>query len=83
MDAVERRSRIVQHPANAKTTPLSTCAEAVGIAQAGQMVDCIVMWTDERGNIHIGWSAQSNADLAAYGVVLTHIAGSRLLEIEE
>jgi len=78
---IQRRSKIVQHP-SANTSPVSTCAEALGIAQSGMMGDCCVMWTDDAGNFHIGWSKMGNADLAAYGAVLTHMAARRLIEYE-
>ena len=78
---VERRSKIVQHP-SAEISPVSTCAETLGIAQSGQMRQCCIMWVDEDGNYHLGWSKMSNQDLAAYGVILTHVAGSRLVEFE-
>jgi hypothetical protein len=39
-----------------------------------------VLWTDRDGNFHIGWSKMSNVDLAAFGTVLTHMAGARLIE---
>jgi hypothetical protein len=57
-----------------------TVAEAVGLSD--QMADCCIMWTSHDGNMHIAWSRQSNADLAAYGVVLSSIAASRLIETE-
>lgn len=71
--------KVIQHP-SAENTPQMTIAEALGLSD--QMVDCCVMWTDDRGNMHIGWSRQSNADLAAYAVVLQHLAAARLIEEE-
>lgn len=70
-------SRVIQHPSSTNT-PGMTVAEAVGLSD--QMIDCCIMWTDAAGNMHIGWSRQSNADLACYAVALQHIAGTRLLE---
>ena len=72
-------SRIIQHPA-AENTPLMTMAEALGHAQEGRMADCVVMFTDTDGQMHIAWSKQSNADLAAAAVVLAQIAATRLAE---
>ncbi len=71
--------KVIQHP-SATNTPAMTIAEAVGLSD--QMADCCLMWTDHEGNMHIGWSKQGNADLAAYGVVLQHIAATRLVENE-
>jgi hypothetical protein len=71
--------KVVQHP-SAENTPSMTVAEAVGISD--QMADCCIMWTDHDGNMHIGWSRQSNADLACYAVVLQHIAASRIIAEE-
>ena len=53
-----------------------TVAEAGGLAD--QMADVCIMWTGHDGNMHIAWSRQTNADLAAYAVVLQHIAASRI-----
>lgn len=78
---VQKRSKIVHHP-SAETSPVSTCAEALGIAQSGMMDQCVVLWTCQDGNFHIGWSMMNNCDLAAYGAVLTHMAASRLIEYE-
>jgi hypothetical protein len=72
-------SKIVQHP-GVESTPQMTLAEALGIAQAGDMVDCLVMYTDTKGVMHIAWSDQSNADLASSAVVLSHLAATRLME---
>lgn len=72
--------KVVQHP-SAENTPHMTVAEALGLSD--QMVDCCVMWTDQDGRVHIGWSKQSNADLAAYAVVLQYIAANRLIGDEE
>lgn len=69
--------KIIQHP-SAESTPQMTLADALGIAQAGEMVDCCVMFTDQLGQMHIAWSRQSDADLAANAVVLAHIAATRL-----
>lgn len=73
-------SRVIQHPSSINT-PSMTVAEAVGMSD--QMNDCCIMWTDRVGNMHIGWSKQSNADLACFAVVLQHIAATRLLEQED
>ena len=78
---IQKRSKIVQHP-NAEGTPLSTCAEALGVAQSGLMVDCCIMWADRDGNYHLGWSNMSNVDLAAYAILLSHVAGRRLVEFD-
>ena len=72
-------ARIIQHP-GAESTPLMTVADALGIAQEGRMMDCVLMFTDTEGQMHIAWSKQSNADLAASAVVLAHIAATRLAE---
>jgi hypothetical protein len=44
------------------------------------MADCLFMYTDMAGAMHIAWSRQSNADLAAVAVVLSRIAADRLIE---
>lgn len=72
-------AKIIQHP-GIDSTPLMTLGEAVGFAQDGRMTDCCVMFTDTDGQMHIAWSKQSNADLAANAVVLAYIAASRLAE---
>ena len=69
--------KVVQHP-SATSTPAMTVAEALGMSD--QMMDCCIMWTDRDGNMHVGWSKQTGADLAAYGVVLSSIAASQLME---
>ncbi len=69
-------SKIVQHP-NSRS-PQATVAEALGIAQAGGMTDCCVMFADQDGVLHIAWHG-SNSDLAAYAVVLSRIAADRLI----
>ena len=68
--------QVIQHP-SATNTPAMTVAEAVGLGD--QMADCCIMWTDHDGNMHIGWSRQTNADLACYAVVLQHIAAVRII----
>jgi hypothetical protein len=79
---MQRRSKIVTHP-SAGGSPEALIAEALGIAQSGQMADMVVLWVDkERGNYRICWSSCGNHDLAAYGAVLTHVAASRLIEEE-
>lgn len=72
--------KVIQHP-SAESTPAMTVAEAVGLSD--QMADCCIMWTDLDGNMHIGWSRQEKADLAAYGVVLSYIAANRIIGGEE
>ncbi len=69
--------RIVIHP-GAEQTPLNTLVEVLDIAQGGRMVDCIIMFTDADGKMHLAWSRQSNADLAAAAVVLQAAALDRL-----
>lgn len=76
MTAVARK--VHQHP-GIESTPIMTLAEAVGIAQAGEMQDVCVMYTDKNGAMHIAWSQQSDADLAAYSVVLSNVAAARLI----
>ena len=71
--------KVIQHP-SATNTPAMTVAEAVGLSD--QMADCCIMWTDHDGNMNIGWSKQSNADLACYAVVLQHIAATRIIDAE-
>lgn len=73
-------SRVVMHP-SATQNPTMTVAEAMGMTD--QMADCIIMFTDHDGKMHVAWSNQGNADLAAYGVALTHIAASRLIDDDE
>lgn len=68
--------KVIQHP-SATNTPAMTVAEAIGLAD--KMVDVCIMWTDHDGNMHIGWSKQTNADLACYGVVLNYIAANRII----
>lgn len=71
--------KVVCHPSSDnRATPLMRIAEAMDLA--AQMETVCIMWTDERGNFHIGWSKMSASDLAAYGAVLTHVAASRLVE---
>lgn len=71
--------KVVCHPAaDDKATPLMRIAEALDLAE--QMQSVCIMWTDQRGNYHIGWSSQMLSDLAAYGAVLTHVAASKLVE---
>jgi len=78
---VEKRSKIVHHP-SAETSPVSILAEGLSIAQAGIMQNCCVLWTDQDGNYHVGWSRANNVELAAFGAVLTHMAANRLIEYE-
>ena len=70
-------SKIVLHP-GVESTPQMTLAEALGHVHV--MADCLVMFTDTKGQMHIAWSDQSNADLAASAVVLSHLAATRLVE---
>jgi hypothetical protein len=72
-------AKIVQHPGCANT-PLMTIAEVLGFAQEGRVADCVVIFTDTDGEMHIAWSKQTNADLAASAVVLTTIAASKIME---
>lgn len=72
-------AKIVCHPAaDASATPQMRVSEALGLTDDMETV-CIV-WTDRRGNVHIGWSKMSDSDLAAYGAVLTHVAATKLCE---
>lgn len=68
--------KVVLHP-SAESTPSMTVAEAVGMSD--QMADCCIMFTDLEGDMHIAWSKQTDADLAAYGVVLSALAAARLI----
>ena len=69
--------KVIQHP-SATNTPQMTLAECIGLGD--QVADCCVMFTDTDGNMHIAWSKQTNEILAAYAVVLQHIAASRIIE---
>ena len=68
--------KVIQHPSSTNT-PSMTVAEAVGLSD--QMADCCIMWTDENGVMHIGWSKMGDYDLAGYAVALQHIAASRII----
>lgn len=71
--------KVIQHPSSTNT-PAMTVAEAVGLSN--EMADCCIMWTDHDGRMHIGWSKQTNADLACYAVVLQHVAAVRIIDDE-
>lgn len=76
---METKSKIVQHPSSTNT-PIMTISDALGRAQAGEISDVLIVFTDTAGRMNIAWSKQSNEDLAAAAVVLSHIAASRLMD---
>lgn len=70
--------KIIQHPSSAYT-PSVVVSEAVGLMD--RMEDAVILWTDkETGEIHVGWSKQRPADLAAYAIVLHEIARSQVIQ---
>lgn len=73
------KSKIIQHPGTSNT-PLMTISDALGRAQAGEVADVLIIFTDNNGRMHVAWSKQSNEDLAANAVILAHIAATRLLD---
>ena len=69
--------KIVPHPGVFRT-PEITIMEALGVAMNGEMQDCIVIFTDTNGEMHISWSKQSGADLAAAALILEKVALAEL-----
>ncbi len=70
--------KIVQHPSSDRT-PIVLVSEAVELM--ARMEDAVILWTDrETGEMHVGWSQQTAADLAAYAIVLHEIARSQVIQ---